>query len=55
MMTRQNLKGGANMAKYKLYSSEKVHDLREMIERSSTRHPNKTAFLQKVEQDNESA
>ena len=37
------------MAKYKLYSSEKVHDLREMIERSSTRHPNKTAFLQKVD------
>ena len=37
------------MAKYKLYNSEKVHDLREMIERGAFRHPNKTAFLQKVD------
>ena len=37
------------MAKYKLYNSEKVHDLREMIENSSIRYPNKTAFLQKVD------
>ena len=37
------------MAKYKLYNSEKVHDLREMIEKSSIRYPNKTAFLQKVD------
>lgn len=37
------------MAKYKLYSSEKVHDLREMIDRGAFRHPNRTAFLQKVD------
>ena len=37
------------MAKYKLYNSEKVHDLREMLENGAIRHPNKTAFLQKVD------
>ena len=37
------------MAKYKLYNSEKVHDLREMIDKGAFRHPNRTAFLQKVD------
>ncbi len=36
------------MAKYKFYETERVHDIREMLERSAQRHPNKTAFLQKV-------
>ena len=37
------------MAKYKLYHSDRVHDLREMLENSAIRYPNKAAFLQKVD------
>ncbi|MBO7249711.1 MAG: AMP-binding protein [Clostridia bacterium] len=37
------------MAKYKLYPSERVHNIREMLERSAQRHPSKTAFMQKID------
>ncbi|MBO5416804.1 MAG: AMP-binding protein [Clostridia bacterium] len=37
------------MAKYKLYKSRKIHDLREMLEESAELYGSRTAFLQKVD------
>ncbi len=36
------------MSNYKLYPSRKIHNLREMLEESASRHGISTAFLQKV-------
>ncbi len=37
------------MKKFKLYKSERVHDLREMLERSSERYGHRVAFYQKAD------
>ena len=37
------------MAKYKLYKSSKIHDLREMLTQSAELYGSRTAFLQKVD------
>lgn len=37
------------MAKYKLYKSKKIHDLREMLEESAELYGSRTAFLQKID------
>ena len=37
------------MAKYKLYKSKKIHDLREMLEESAELYGSRPAFLQKVD------